>query len=274
MGKHPRSWPLALALLLACATAVAVPAVGARAAVSSPQPIGPGGSWKLTFDDEFNATSLNTAKWATGWFGSGVTGPVNSNEQECYDPKQVTESGGSLNISAARSSCTAPGGQTYPYRSGLISSNPTSGAPNQPARGFQQAYGFFQARIYLPGSAGTIYNWPAWWTDGQSWPADGEMDILEGLGGQACYHFHSPSGGPGGCASGPFTGWRTYGADWQPGKVTYYYDGKIAGTITSGITSAPMYLILNYAVSGSIGGPTKAPSTMKVDYVRVWTKAS
>lgn len=243
------------------------------AAGSTPQPAGPGGSWNLTFDDEFNGASLTTATWATGWFGSGITGPVNGNEQECYDPKRVTESGGSLNINVVHSSCTISSGKTYPYRSGLISSNPSSGAPNQPSRGFQQTYGFFQARIYLPGAAGMIYNWPAFWTDGQSWPADGEMDVMEGLGGQACFHFHSPAGGPGGCAGGSFTGWRTYGARWQPGSVTYYYDGKAVGTITNGVTSAPMYLILDYAVSSSIGGPTKAPSTMKVDYVRVWTRA-
>jgi beta-glucanase (GH16 family) len=239
---------------------------------SAVQPIGPGGKWNLTFDDEFTGTRLNTATWATGWFGSGVTAPVNSTEQECLAPGQVSVSGGNLNITVAKSSCTV-GDKTYPYRSGLISSNPSSGAPNQPSAGFQQAYGFFQARIYLPGSNGTIDNWPAWWTDGQNWPADGEMDILEGLGGQACYHFHSPAGGPGGCASGAFTGWHTYGANWEPGSVTYYYDGKVVGTISTGITSAPMYLILGDAVSATTGGPSH-PSTMKVAYVRVWTKAS
>lgn len=247
-------------------------APGNRGNVAAVQPIGPGGSWKLTFQDEFNGTSLNTSKWATGWFGSGITGPINSSEQECYDPGQVSVSGGTLNITVVKSSCTA-GGKTYPYRSGLISSNPSSGAPNQPSPGFQQVYGFFQARIYLPGSGGAIDNWPAWWTDGQSWPQDGEMDVLEGLGGQACYHFHSPAGGPGGCVSGKFTGWHTYGADWKPGSVTYYYDGKAVGTITTGITSAPMYLILNDAVSAAIGGPSR-PDTMKVAYVRVWTKKS
>jgi beta-glucanase (GH16 family) len=128
------------------------------------------------------------------------------------------------------------------------------------------------ARIYLPGSGSTIDNWPAWWTDGQNWPQDGEMDVLEGLGGQACYHFHSPAGAPGGCAAGNFTGWHTYGAKWESGSVIYYYDGKAVGTITTGITAAPMYLILNDAVSRTAGGPSR-PSTMRIAYVRVWTKA-
>ena len=69
--------------------------------------------------------------------------------------------------------------------------------------------------------------------------------------------------------SGDFTGWHTYAADWQPGVVTYYYDGTEVGQITTGITSSPMYLILNDAVGGA-GGQVVTPSTMQVDYVRVW----
>ena len=97
------------------------------------------------------------------------------------------------------------------------------------------------------------------------------MDIMEGLGGgKACWHFHSPSGGPGGCAPGDFTGWHTYGAEWKPGSVTYYYDGKQVGQITTGITSSPMYVILNNGVSTEHGGPTVTPADMMTDYVRVW----
>src|ERR1700682_4716091 len=66
--------------------------------------------------------------------------------------------------------------------------------------------------------AGAISNCPAVWTDGQSWPTDGELDVMEGLSGQACWHFHDPQGGPGGCSSATYTGgWHTYGADWEPG---------------------------------------------------------
>ena len=49
---------------------------------------------------------------------------------------------------------------------------------------------------------------------------------MEGLSGQACWHFHDPQGGPGGCSTATYTGgWHTFGADWEPGSVTYYYDG-------------------------------------------------
>lgn len=93
--------------------------------------------------------------------------------------------------------------------------------------------------------------------------------MVEGLGGSAGYHFHNPSGGPGAKVPGNYTGWHVFGANWQAGSVTYYYDGKAVGSITSGITSAPMYLILENS-GGSFGGPPVRPATMQVDYVRVW----
>jgi len=93
--------------------------------------------------------------------------------------------------------------------------------------------------------------------------------VFEGLHGSDCWHFHSPSGGPGGCASltDP-TGWHTFAARWEPGKVTYYYDGNQVGVITTGITTAPMYPILNLGVGGE-GGAVVVPSTVLVDYVRI-----
>jgi beta-glucanase (GH16 family) len=212
------------------------------------------------FGDEFNGTSLDTSKWNPNWLGCATctTPPVNSSEQDAYAPSQVSVGGGSLHLNMVQQSTTV-GGKTYPYRSGLVESNGKA----------QFTYGAFEARIYLPASGTGVANWPAFWTDGQSWPTDGEMDVMEGLEGDACYHFHSPSGGPGGCASGNYSGWHTYGADWEPGSVTYYYDGKEVGQITTGITSAPQYLILNNGLNSSDATPV-APSDMQVDYVRVW----
>ena len=96
---------------------------------------------------------------------------------------------------------------------------------------------------------------------------------MEGLGGSAAHHFHSPSGSPGTQVSGNFTGWHTYAADREPGVVTYFYDGTQVGQITTGITAAPMYIILDYAVSSAVGGPTSVDQTMKVDDVRVWQQS-
>jgi beta-glucanase (GH16 family) len=218
----------------------------------------------LKFDDEFTGNSLDTSKWSTGWFGSGITGPVNtSDEEECYDPAQVVVSSGELDLNLIQKTETCPSGSgnlTEPYASGIITSNGK----------YSYTYGAIEARIWVPGSS-SLTDWPAFWTDGQNWPTDGEDDILEGLGGQACWHFHNPSGGPGGCSTASFTGgWHTFASNWQPGKVTWYYDGVQVGSLTSGVTTAPMYLILNLAVDNTYGGTIQAPATMRVDYVRVW----
>ena len=135
---------------------------------------------------------------------------------------------------------------------------------------FSYTYGYLEASVWLSGTR-AINDWPAVWTDGQSWPADGELDVMEGLSGQACWHFHDPQGGPGNCSSATFTGgWHTFGADWEQGAVTYYYDGHKVATISSGITTSPMYVILNLGADNGNSGPLQAPATMRTDYVRVW----
>ena len=229
----------------------------------STQPVGQTGTWNLIFSDEFSASSLDRAKWTPGWFGTGITGPVNSGESACYDSRHVTLPGDGalhLRLDATANTCK---GMSMPYTGGLVSSNGL----------FQFAYGYTEFRVYLPAtSSGQIANWPGTWSDGQSWPADGENDTMEGLGGPACYHFHSNMGGPGSCAGGNYSGWHTYASNWQPGIVTYFYDGVKVGQITTGITAAPQYLILQYTINSS--RVATVPNEMQVDYVRVWTAAS
>ncbi len=227
----------------------------------------PPGPWRLKLDAEFNGRSLNTNYWSTGWFSRGITQPVIPYELECYNPANVNLSDGALALSLVRQAHWC-GGTKRPYASGMINSR----------NKFEFTYGFMEARIWLPGQGQQINNWPAFWADGHNWPKDGEIDVMEGLRGRACWHFAYPGGNPGGCASGEFTnGWHTFGADWEPGSITYYYDGRMVGRVTSGITSAPMYLILNYAISNNVinplNGPILIPATMRVSYVRIWQHA-
>jgi beta-glucanase (GH16 family) len=216
------------------------------------------------FRDDFNGATLDRSKWRPNWLAGtddAVTKPVNSNEQSCYDPAQVSVGGGYLHLNAVSRACRANNGVTYPYASGLIES----------AGHFTFTYGTIEARIWVPPGTAGVANWPAFWANGTgTWPITGELDVMEGLEGHTCFHFHSTLGGPGGCAplASP-SGWHTYAADWEPGSVTYFYDGVQVGRVTSGITASPMYLILNLAVSPSISPPVQLPSEMLVDWVRV-----
>ena len=229
----------------------------------STAPYGVSGSWTLKFADEFNGSSPDLSKWQPNWLGSSntaITKPINGAEQSCYDPAQVYEGGGALKLSAVARSCDG-----YPYASGLINS----------ASHYTFTYGYLEARLWLDGSS-TVKNWPAFWADGAgAWPTTGEIDVMEGLGGSPAWHYHwGSSGAPqqvgGTPAMSSRTGWHVFGADWEPGAIKFYYDGQYVGQATSGVVGSPMYLILNYGVSSSVSGPIQAPSSVLVDYVRVW----
>lgn len=235
-----------------------------------------GGAYTLLFEDDFTETSLDTTNtWTLGWQAkTGVSGPVNATpvETAAYNSTNVTLPGdGTLHLKMTNTSSQTG----YPYTGACVTTNPTTMGSG---KGFQFTYGAAEARVYLPAdpSTGLIANWPAWWTDGQSWPTDGEIDILEGLGGTAQFHMNStldqPAIGgpaPNQVSANPYAGgWHNYGVNWTSTQLDYYFDGVLVGSITAGVTGQPMYLIFDYT-TGEFGGPL-AFSDMQVDWVRVW----
>ena len=246
-------------------SSVTVKVTPVPAASNSPQPFGNiSGAWKLIFDSEFTGSSLDSYQWSTGVDGaSGITNGYDAAiEQECYDPAQVNISGGILSLTAiSKTEYCPPYGGTEPYTSGSIT---TYGR-------FSYTYGYTEARIWLPGT-NSIIDWPAFWELGKLYDVSaGEIDILESLGGEACATFHNSTTSPSYCSTGTYTGgWHTYAADWEPGYINFYFDGNNVLSVNTGITSSPMYLVLDLALSSKITSPDTTPATMKVDYVRVW----
>ena len=217
-----------------------------------------GSDWALVFSDDFVGTKLDTTKWAPYWFSDGNLNPGSTTRGYASD---VTVDG-HLNLKLRNSNNGA-----------CLSSYPYGGAK----RGFQFTYGYAEAKITLPKNGTVIAHWPAWWLDGLNWPKDGEIDIMEGLNGNAAWHYHYDAGGgldshPIGGSVNMSPGTHIYGVNWYPGHLDFYYDGELVASATNAslsggatISSSPMYLILDYD-AGS--GPL--PLTMVVDYVRVF----
>ena len=167
---------------------------------------------------------------------------------------------------------------------------------------FSFQYGRIEARMMLPESQGM---WPAFWLLGDNitinpWPACGESDIMEHIDGsnppingtgpgydwvQSSVHGTNLNGGAPYTATGfSAAAWHTYGMIWSKGQIQFYIDSptNIYETFTpTGISGTwpfdqgPMFIILNLAVGGTWPGSpnssTVFPSTMLVDYVRIYT---
>ena len=138
--------------------------------------------YTLVWCDEFNGTSLDTAKWnyQTGTqdiYGS-ATGPAywGNGELQYYAEDAVSGSGGSLKITAKKQQRG-----DRPYTSGRILTRDKS----------SWTYGYFEAKMKTPTGNGM---WPAFWMLPQpsgpntlenqygGWPANGEIDIMEAKG--------------------------------------------------------------------------------------------
>jgi beta-glucanase (GH16 family) len=211
------------------------------------------------FRDEFNGFSLDHSKWEPNWLAgdsSTVTKPVNGAELACYDPHNATLGNGYLHLRAEHRNCKASNGVTYSYASGLVNTS----------RSFRFTDGTLEARVFIPSNDTKITNWPAIWTNGQSWPFDGESDVMEGLGGQAAWHYHDGNGAHGASVPGDWSGWHIFAEKVDHGTTTYLYDGHQVGQAPS--TGRPHYIVLNLGVGG-YGGPIAAPSELLVDWVRV-----
>jgi beta-glucanase (GH16 family) len=224
------------------------------------------GHWRLTLNSTFSDDRLDSAVWRPGWFGTGITGPVNQHEETCYSSDNVVfpRGGGvSLEITKQRSTCD---GLRQPYTGALLSTNPEDG---RTSGGFQFRYGVLQAKVYIPGDGRLIADWPTVMALGQQWPKYGEDDVMEGLGGSACFHFHNRRGQAGGCAMWVTGGWHTFASDWQRHSVSYYYDGVLVGKVVKGITSKPQYIVVLNTVSARDPQVARADA-MRVAYVRVW----
>ena len=211
---------------------------------SSPQPVGDPGNWNLTFDDEFNGSSINTNVWNNhdGWTNQ------NNVTDHAYN---VTESGGVATLTLASNG---------------------SGATIGTNQNVLAVGDFAEARVEFAGSGTTIYNWPAWWASGPNWPSAGENDIAEGLG-TLTVNYHSPSGSHNqGTIPGNWAGaFHTYGIYRGSNYCNVYWDGQLVKHYSTDDNGQAQELLFTMGQANTL--QFGAAGQMKVDYVRVWSPA-
>jgi beta-glucanase (GH16 family) len=233
-------------------------------------------SWKLSMADEFNGAAIDTGTW--GYETGSLYGGWGNNELEYYTSRTInayTENG-SLVIQALAESYSG-----YNYTSARMI---TKGK-------MSRQYGKVEARMKLPYGQGI---WPAFWMmgDNYTWPACGEIDIMEMIGGGAgrdnvCYgtgHWddggHQSSGGsitPVVWPAKLSDDYHVYGIEWDAASIKWYVDGTLYHTLDTTPAAMsefrqPFFLLLNVAVGGnwpgSPDGSTVFPQKMYVDWVR------
>jgi beta-glucanase (GH16 family) len=233
----------------------------------TPGPFGQNAAdYRLTFSDEFEGTSLNRSVW------NDTTWDKPSNPTINYAVEN-----GSLKIWPQRDAS----GQFF----GRVID--TDGK-------FYQTYGYYEIEAKLPVGKGT---WPAFWLYNHDDPGNfrPEIDIMEAYagGGPASYwsdaNFHPTAyaptvwtGAPGVLGGSKMltglgdlsAGYHKYALKWEPGKQTFYYDGREVYTLNVTMPGR-MYVMLDLLFGSASGQPDNTTPTGKsnsfdVKYVRVW----
>jgi beta-glucanase (GH16 family) len=237
--------------------------------------------WLKVFEDNFESDLSQWNVW---------TGGAYNEELQHYQASNLEVSVGKLLINAKKESVTGnttPQDQTkksFDFTSGRIESKTNISAnPNAPKVRIA-------ARIKLPSGKGL---WPAFWSYGDPWPTQGEIDFLEARGSeptkyQTNYFFGTSTNNN--LVKGAehvietdanlTTCYHVYELIWEESKLTSILDGTVVEVKTSGgfipqLFGKQQRVTLNVAVGGwffnNLDPSTIEEGTMMVDWVRVYT---
>lgn len=244
------------------------------------------GNWVQTLNENFDGDKLNDKLWTPRFPWDGPQ----PGQLQRYAPQNVIVADGVVSFKSEKlhgHENNDPARPTREYTSGLIQSYDK----------FTQLYGYFEARVKLPTARGL---WPAFWMMPDRGAASGlsqwqrrdtgngamEIDILEHLTewgpGRNNVALHWDGYGANHKAWGTShiyfgatpDGWHAFGLLWEPGKLTWYIDGKkVAEYANERVSNVPSYLKLNTQMGGWATKDvdlSKLPDYFKADYVRVW----
>ena len=239
---------------------------------------GPG--WSKVFEDGFSG---DLSKWTT-WNGGAF-----NEELQLYQASNLVTGNGLLSITARKETATGPTTpfdatpKTFAYTSGRIESKTDFSASRTTPRVR------LSARLKLPSGYGM---WPAFWSYGDPWPTQGEIDIMEGRGQepfqyQTAYWFGRRPGknlvsnsSTMVSASVSLTDcWHVYEVVWSKNNLTFLFDGQVvdskSGDYIPSLYGKKERITLNLAVGGLFFGnydPSAIqPGTFQIDWVKAFT---
>ncbi len=237
--------------------------------------------WVKVFEDNFESDLSQWNVW---------TGGAYNEELQHYQASNLEVSEGTLLIKAKKETVSGnttpqePIQKSFDFTSGRIECK-TNISANSNAPRVRIA-----ARIKLPVGKGL---WPAFWSYGDPWPTQGEIDFLEARGNepskyQTNYFFGTSTNNN--LVKGAehvietdanlTTCYHVYELIWEESKLTSILDGTIVEVKTSGgyiqqLFGKQQRVTLNVAVGGwffnNLDPSTIEEGTMMVDWVRVYT---
>jgi len=137
-----------------------------------PPMLDPNRQWNLIWEDNFDNDLSLWNIWEGGAF---------NNEVQLYRAQQLSLADGILTITAQREAVTGPTNpfdstpKSFPYVSGRLETKLTFG----PSSAEVQTELRYMASIKFPAGFGI---WPAFWSYGDPWPTQGEIDVIEARG--------------------------------------------------------------------------------------------
>lgn len=281
----------------------ASPAWAADAVQPTPETVRAQGYNKVSFQDEFDGTAVDTSKW--GYQYSCFDPKAKTQVNYTDGPENVNVSGGNLHLIARYSptkekwnkdtrrmetvdrTCTrTENGQKIeyaaPFTSAMIQTKDNNGNIKYAAQGDFYA----EARIKLPTGRSS---WSSFWMTGTKggWPNNGEIDVFESKGWDPSYlqaNTHTPRGSDPSKSEqhrGRFKGvdstqseFHTYGVEKNGDSMTFYLDGVAGHTVKyselSGfnpftVDGNGMVLRLNQMVGGTFLASDDGKNTEYVD---------
>jgi beta-glucanase (GH16 family) len=231
------------------------------------------GTWTLQLDEQF----INLNNWNI-WNGGAY-----NKELQLYQAQNLTLTNGNLNIAAKKetvSGPTVPGSTTtkrFSYTSGRIESKVLYSANSTTPRIRMVA------RIKLPAGYGM---WPAFWSYGDPWPTQGEIDILEARGQETSTYYTNYFYGTTAnqnLVSGATSTinstvslqscFHIYEMVWETNKLTFYLDGNLVdtktGTYVNALFGKNQKVVLNLAIGGNFFTSLVTRNIVPVSYTNL-----